>query len=131
MIFLPKGSIMLWNTVSITEHNRQPIKVSVERIEKGGRMANGTMRKYFIADKRTWSTSWEQIPDLTSETVDGKWGGNDIENFYNNTPGAFTLGIKTSSGTVQYTVMFTEFSKEIVKRGRYNAWNIDLTMEEV
>src|SRR5665647_2975213 len=93
LVFMPKGSIMLWNNVSITEHNRQPLAVTVERIENMKRMADGTMRKYVIADKRKWVTSWESLPDVTSATVDGKEGGLYIENFYNTTPGAFTLKI--------------------------------------
>lgn len=136
---LPKGSIMRWiNPASptvknaLSEHNRAPLAVSVERIEKTHRMANGTMRKYIVADKRTFSTSWEGLPSVASKTVDGKWGGEEIENFYNTVPGAFTIEIVAGDGTIDsYQVMFKDFSKTIEKRGVYDFWNIDLSLEEV
>lgn len=130
-IYLPKGSIMTWNSNAITEHNRQPIAVSITRIENSKRMANGTMRKYWIADKRKWDASWQLVPDDTTKTVDGKWGGTSIENFYNTTPGQFTMTISTAAGAVTYIVMFTSFTKDVVKRGNYNAWNVSVTIEEV
>jgi hypothetical protein len=46
----------------VSDHNRQPLEMSTQRIEQRQRMANGTMRSYHIADKRTMSTSWEMIP---------------------------------------------------------------------
>jgi hypothetical protein len=152
-IRLPKGSIMKWNRRSrwdalyddsddndysssdghhgITEHNRKELNVSVERIENMNRMADGTMRKYVIADKRKWTTSWSEVPDDRTKTVDGKWGGEDIESFYNSYPGAFTLTIDSGTGPEKYTVMFTSFSKVIVKRGRYHGWNVDVELTEV
>jgi len=99
---------MLWNNVSITEHNRQSLSVSVDRIENMKRMANGTMRKYVIADKRKWSTSWDSLPDVTSATVDGKEGGLYIENFYNTTPGAFTLKIMPIIATALDPITLTD-----------------------
>ena len=132
MVYLPKGSLMKWNGNSITEHNRSQLNVSVERIETSKRMANGTLRKYVIADKRKFSCSWEMVPDTDAGTVDGKWGGNSIETFYNNNPGSFTLVITDGTGaTKTYTVVFTDFSKTINKRGRFDAWDIDITLEEV
>jgi hypothetical protein len=129
---MPKGSIMKWNGNSITEHNRSELNIGVNRIENSKRMANGTLRKYIIADKREFSCSWSMLPDATVGTVDGKWGGSAIETFYNTTPGAFTLTITNGAGVAtNYTVMITEFSKVINKRGKYDAWDIDITMEEV
>lgn len=140
MVYLPKGSIMLWwdaaqvppRYVSITEHNRQPLAVTVERIENVQRMANGTLRKYVIADKRKWSTSWDSLPDVTSATVDNKEGGLYIENFYGTTHGAFTLKIMEDAVTgAEYTVVITEFSKTIKKRGRVAEYDVSITLEEV
>jgi hypothetical protein len=131
-INLPKGSLMKWNGNNITEHNRSELNISVKRIENSQRMANGTMRKYVVADKREFSCSWEMIPDATSKTVDGKWGGSAIESFYNTTSGSFVLTLTDGAGVVTtYNVMFTDFSKVINKRGAYDAWNIDITLEEV
>lgn len=132
MVYLPKGSIMKWNGNAITEHGRAELDVKVNRIENSKRMANGTMRKFVIADKREWSTSWSMVPDADAATIDGKWAGNSIENFYNTNAGSFTLTITDGAGVAKnYTVFITDFSKTINKRGKYDAWDISITIEEV
>ena len=124
--------LMRWNNNAITDHNREALGISVERIEKKQRMANGTMRKYVVADKRTFSTSWEMLPKKTADTVDGFWGGEAMETFYNANAGSFTLEVTDGDGTVNtYSVMFSEFSKEITKRGSKDFWQISVSMEEV
>lgn len=124
--------LMRWNNNAITDHNRSALEIAVERIESKQRMANGTMRKYIVADKRTFTVSWEMIPATNAKTVDGFWGGASIENFYNTVPGSFTLELTDGAGAVTtYTVMFSEFSKTIEKRGSVDFWNIDVTLEEV
>lgn len=131
-----KPRLMRWNSNAITDHNRQPLGVSVERIEKSARTANGTMRKFWIADKRTFTASWQIFPKQTAKTVDGFWGGGDIENFFNTTPGVFTLELTDADGTVTtYNVMFdsNSFQREVVSRGTtgVDLWNVNLTMVEV
>lgn len=124
--------LMRWAGNAITDHNRSPLSIDVERIEKAGRMANGTMRKYVVADKRSFDVSWDMLPKATGKTVDGFWGAAAMESFYNSTKGAFTLDITDGDGTnTSYTVMFSDFSKEIVKRGSQDFWEISVTMEEV
>jgi hypothetical protein len=95
-------------------------------------MANGTSRKYVIADKRTFTVSWDMLPSSNTKTVDGFYGGAQILAFYNATPGAFTLELTTGAGVAtSYTVMFTDFSYDVVKRGAVDFWNVSVTMEEV
>ena len=57
---LPVGSLLFIDTgtdattptwTKLSEHNRQPVSLDTKRIERAERMANGTMRKIFIADK--------------------------------------------------------------------------------
>lgn len=121
----------------ITDHNRQDISVSVERIENKQRMATGTLRRYVVAKKRTWSTSWDNIPSTNSHengvvTVDGGWAGEDIERFHNNTDGPFQMQLRRGDGTVEtVTVMISDFSKEISKRGIVDFWNLSISLEEV
>ncbi len=135
---LPKGAIIkfidpLTPTIKnpLTEHNRAPLSIDVERIEKSNRMANGYMRRYIVADKRTFSVSWENLPHAAINTVDGKWGGREIENWYN-TMGSFILEIIEGDGTrTQYNVAFSDFSKTITKRGVYDFWTLDISLEEL
>lgn len=121
-----------FNGTSLTDHNRSAVSVSVERIEQRVRVASGRMRKIFTADKRSFDMSWNDLPETGASTVDGRWGANEIINFFNTTQGTFTLGLVQSNGTVtNYTVVFTDFSANPVKRwGRYY-YEISLSLEEV
>jgi hypothetical protein len=85
-------------TYQLTDHNRQPIKLDYEIIEKASRMADGTLRRYVVARKKKFSTSWQMIPSGTglpsnsstfknqnlTHTVDGYKGGAWMKDFYEN-----------------------------------------------
>jgi hypothetical protein len=105
--------------IILSDHNRSEINVSNQRIEQRQRMANGTMRSFFIADKLTIDTSWSMLPsrsfssipnfdqddastslskkspDISGEgpetqyTVDGGAGGIELLNWYENHKGPF------------------------------------------
>jgi hypothetical protein len=82
-LYLPVGSLIyLNNTLKLSEHNRQPVSISKNRIEKTQRMSNGTMRKFFIADKENINITWEMLPSFSTFTVDGGYGAMDIKSFY-------------------------------------------------
>lgn len=124
--------LMQWDGNSVTDHNRAELEITNERIERKDRMANGTMRKFVVADKRTFSTSWDMLPKKTEQTVDGFWGGEAMEDFFYATPGGFILDIWDGDNEQStYTVMFSDFSKTITKRGSVDFWTINVTMEEV
>lgn len=128
----PLACIMEWNTNKVSDHNREPLSVSIERIEFPKRMANGTLRKYVVADKRTFSTSWKDLPHSAAFTVDGFWGGREMKNFYQAQKGIFDLKLNYTDGTSEtVSVVFTRFGFSISKRGTYEFWNVDVEMEEV
>jgi len=52
----------------ITDHNRGPLQFGYDNIEKDIRMANGFMRKYVVAQKRTVATDWNMVPSVASVT---------------------------------------------------------------
>lgn len=127
-----KPSLMTWAGNKITDHNRSDLAVSVTRIEEKTRMANGTMRKYVIADKRTFSTSWDNLPHAAGFTVDGFWAKREMESFYNLNPGPFDLVVHNGDGLAEtYTVMFSKFDCTVSKRGVYDFWKVTVEMEEV
>lgn len=127
-----KNALMEWNNNKITDHNRSPLSVDVDRIETTKRMANGTLRKYVVADKRKFGVSWDDLPFNAANTVDGYWGGREIESFYNNNAGQFTLKITNGDGQVDsFSVVFTTYSRELSKRGLYDFWDLNLEMEEI
>lgn len=136
MAFTPrvffKPSLMQWNANSITDHNRSELSVSTERIEEKHRMANGTLRKYIIADKRTFSVSWDDLPHSAAFTVDGFWGKREMENWYNTVPGDFTLRVRHGDGVVEeFAVMLSKFDASISKRGAFDFWSVSVELEEV
>jgi hypothetical protein len=148
------NAIMYWSTDQttwnmISDHNRDTLQISVDRIENSNRMANGTLRRYTVAKKREFSTTWSNIPGKRNATyngktalttVDGGWAGEDILAFHNSTDGAFYMKLRKGAddakaitdGTLEIVqVMITSFSHDIVKRGAVDLWNIDITLEEV
>ena len=113
-------------------HNRGELSMDVERIEKKQRMVNGTMRKYIVADKRTFSVQWQNLPHSSSYTVDGFWGARQMEDFYDATPGAFTLELTYGDGTVEtFQVMFSDFNMNLSKRGHFDFHEVSISMEQV
>jgi|SRR6478735_8647577 len=130
-MILPRGSMLKLNGNDLTEHNRKELSVDIDRIETSDRMANGALRKYVIADKKKWSVSWDMCPNDATKTVDGKWGGSDMLNFYNTTPGVFTLVVKSGQGVTEtYSAVITEFSYNVIKRSNHDAWDISMSIEE-
>lgn len=132
----------------VSEHNRSEFSISTNRIEKQERMANGFLRKYFVADKKQFSLSWDMLPSFRNESVDGAWAAEDLKSFYESAsgktsfririnPGPFdqVLNLEQSGGVLQddytYTVIFTSCNFTVVKRGIQAYWNVSITMEEV
>lgn len=55
--------------IILSDHNRDSLSISTERIEQRQRMANGTMRSYHIADKLSISISWSMLPSRGFEVI--------------------------------------------------------------
>lgn len=128
-------ALVQFNGTPVSDHNRAPLEISPERIERRIRMADGTLRTYHVATKRSFSLSWEDLPTKNADTVDGFMGAESLENFFNSNTSSFTLGIVNEDETVtNYTVVFDEggFQKTISKRwATHHRWNIDITLTEV
>lgn len=137
-----ENAIMQWRDAGgiwrkITDHNRSPLDISVERIENKQRMVDGTLRRHVITKKRTFSASWDMLPSTNAKgtgtgTVDGGWAGEDIQEFHNETDGEFQMQLRGGDGQVEtVTVMISDFSKEVIKRGIVDFWSLSITLEEV
>ena len=125
--------LLQFNSNAVTDHNRSPLAVDLSRIGENKRMVDGSLRTFYVADKRSFSVSWEDVPFESVQTVDGFWGAEDIRDFYEATTGSFTLGVTNKDNTVtNYTVVFTGFSMEVTKRwGQKHLWQISVDLEEV
>jgi len=128
-----KPAFVAFGGAKLTDHNRAPVGVQVERIEEKVRMANGTMRKYIVADKHTFSLSWTDLPHSKDYTVDGFWGGREIINFFNSQSGPFNLVLTNGDGIINtYSVLFASGpQREVKKRGFYDFWDLSIELEEV
>lgn len=130
-VYLARPKIMKWHGKTVTDHNRSELAISEEIIEKRQRVWDGTLRKYHINVKKSFSCSWEMLP-ATGEVVGGGLNGRGIETFYENHKGAFQLKLYSGEGDLEiYNVMFAEFTKAIVKRGKHDFWNLSVQLDEV
>lgn len=149
------NTIMLWAGNKVTDHGRKELQEKTERIGSDKRMFDGTLRRQHIGVKRTWEISWDNLPSTNSistayKTADGGLDGMAMEDFFYATPGKFRLVLKRGSALNQavpnpaesalpfedanfyiVNVMFTQFSKDVVKRGKSDMWNVSVTLEEV
>jgi len=122
-ITLPVGSLIKFNDVALSEHNRNPVGIGYNRIEKSQRMSNGTLRRFFIADKKTISVSWNMLPSYANYTVDGGYGALDLKAFYESAAqSTFNVKLKTGTDTgfLNTTMVFSSFSCELMKRNVYS-----------
>lgn len=152
------NAIMFWQDQNgefqkITDHGRAPLSESYEVIERKSRMADGTLRKYVVAKKRNWSTSWSTLPSRNGvggmNTVDGGWSGKQMEDYYNTQDGSFLMLLRNGSAINQpmpavsatlpfennnfymARVMFSDFTKDVTHRGPTDIWEVSVTLEEV
>lgn len=132
-INLPIGPIFKFNNNRISDHNRSPLDITYSKIENKKRMANGALRRFVVAEKRKFKVSWEKLPKNDSQTVDGHWGALSVINFYEVTPGDFTLTITYGDNTTeQVMVMFDDFNSSITNRSVYtDFYDIDLSLDEI
>jgi len=148
---LPVGSILyidistndtpVWQKLS--EHNRAPVSISTTRIEKTQRMSNGTLRKIFIADKKSIDTSWSMLPTNDVMTIDGGYGAGSIRSFYyGKGTGVFKVKISYNGVSERDEIMimsFTGCSFTVVKRNvkektadiAQEFWDVSINLEEV
>ena len=95
----------------LSDHNRSDMSFTNQRIEQRQRTINGRMRSYHIADKITFSVSWQNLPsrayykdagfnssgispykNQTGEfTVDGGAGGVELLRWYQEHQGPFWM----------------------------------------
>lgn len=132
-----------------TDHNRSSLGFDYEQIESSVRTASGTMRKFIIAQKRSFSTTWSMLPTSSSYVVDGLPGSGAIKDFYESNVGKkLTLEIvhhesssaqlssssvpSAPSGTKEIMEVFISgFSYEVVKRlPTYDYVNVTMSFVE-
>ena len=139
------------NFIYLTDDSRSELQVSLERIEFKKRMINGRMRSYHVADKKSFSVNWRDLPSVKTEISESRfqaspsgwascqemlsWHKNHSDSFYltlvYDTPtAAAEIPLKYSLET--YNVFFEDFSYVVKKRGPlHDLWDISMTLVEV
>jgi hypothetical protein len=138
----------------LTDHNRAEITITPELIQNESRMANGTLKKYVVAQKDKISTSWSYVPSKTSECVDGNKGAAWLESFYKANVGIpiyikvivseITTGTargaapddfyftSAQEGSKEYTVFISNFSKSVINRTKLSDYvSMDIEFTEI
>lgn len=128
--------IMYWNGEKVSDHSRTELAINTERIERKDRMIDGTMRRYRVATKRTFSTSWSNLPSTNwngSGPVDGGMTASEMSAFLNEVDGPFTMTLSNGQGETEVVdVYLDDFSYQIVKRGLHvDLWNLSVSLVEV
>jgi hypothetical protein len=144
-----------WNLGSdflyLTDDGRSEMQVTLERIEYKKRMINGRMRSYHVADKKSFSVSWTDLPSKRNELSEVRFSSTktgwascqEMLSWYASHTDSFFLTLvydtPTSSSAVPlknsletYNVFFDDFSYVIKKRGPLtDLWDIGMTLVEV
>lgn len=121
------------NGVMLTDHNRSPLAISNERLVNDVRTQFGELRRYYKADKKSFSVSWSMVPQDSESTVDRHLGAEDMFKFFQSLTGAATLRVYYDFGEEEdYKIVITSFSTELLKRWLpYRFYEVSLAMEEI
>ncbi len=126
--------------LTLSDHSRSPLQTSFETIESAQRMADGTMRKYVIANKKRISCSWTMIPTITTMVVDGKASALAMKRFYEiNNPYDMTMKLyykKNAAADLSYVetinVFWESMNFDVIKRyNDFDYWNINAEFVEI
>ena len=130
---LPLDTIISINGNTLTDQGRSQLSVTNDRIMNEARMVDGTNRRYVVADKKSWSTSWTDLFSSDDYTMDAGWGGASIWNFYLTNPQQFVLTLTDGQGNVStFTAMIKTCSYDVIQRNpNFDIWNLKLDMMEV
>jgi hypothetical protein len=117
----------------LTDHNRSELSIQNDRLANDVRTQFGELRRYFKADKKTFSVSWDMLTHDAESTVDGNLGAEDMIEFFESITGVADLTIYYDFGDEkEYKVVITSFSATLKKRWNpYRFYDVSLTMEEV
>lgn len=139
------------NFIYLTDDNRSELQVSLERIEFKKRMINGRMRAYHVADKKSFSVSWKDLPSAKTQLSESRfitspsgwassqemlqWHENHTDSFYltlvYDTPSA-SESVPLAYSLETYNVFFEDFSYTVKKRGStHDLWDISMSLVEV
>ena len=134
--------------IILTDHGRQDVGISKERIETAGRMVDGTYRTHYVTEKATISLGWADVPSRKGDgatktwTADGYEGGLAILNYVENKSTPFYIKLTYDnlvSGTAPVTypeesfrVMVQAVDYTLKQRsGKFDMMDLEIVLVEV
>lgn len=131
------NQLITLNGQKLSDHNRAQLDQSYIEVAGSDRMSDGTLRRYIVSRKRTFSTSWTDLPDHNNDpgalmTVDGGLPVQGLKSLYENTTGPLVMVLRDGRGDEQTLQVFiTELTTNLKKRGRVDLYDVSITIEEV
>lgn len=121
------------NGVFLTDHNRSSLSIGNSRLVNDVRTQFGELRRYYRADKKTFSVSWSMLPQDSEYTVDRHLGAEEMIDLFGSLAGVVDFTIYYDFGEEQeYKAVITDFSSDLEKRWLpYRFYSVSLDMEEV
>jgi hypothetical protein len=124
---------------TLSDHNRSTAKIDFEVIGLGERTLGGMMKKQYIANKKKLTLSWDNLPALDTQTVDGKAGRNTLNAVFvaattSTTPVTVTwkeVDTNNAEQPVTVTMFLDSYSEELLKRYQKQLWNVSMVFVEV
>lgn len=133
-LFFPAA--MWLDNVPLTDQGRAPVVITRQERSIQNELANGDLRKYIKAVKHEFSTSWQWLPDLDEQTLDGGAGRKTLDELIGNDNGnSHSLRMfERNGGSKDYVVFVGEFTQELIKRDPSTGiflWTVSVTFIEV
>lgn len=118
----------------LTDQGRAPISVSRDERMVENELASGTRKRYVKAVKKTFSMSWEWLPDNEVDTIDGGWARQKINQYIAESPDGHTLRFfDRNSGWSEHQVFVSSYSEELIRRDPHSGthlWKVTLEFVE-
>lgn len=121
-------ALLALDGVELSEHNRSPLSVDFEQLNRSNRTVEGFMRRQHIATKRTFSVSWTDLPDRQAHTVDRRAGGADLIELLESVVNKPVRLVANGEGV---DVLVENYDYEITARRSYQFWDVSLTLVEI
>ena len=126
-------NLIALNGTELTDQGRTFTESNEEKVTDV-ELANGGLRRYYKARKKTFSFTWDWCPNSSADTFDGK-GGRDAIRAAAFSGTSMILVVRSDPNTtLSYRVVLSSYSEDLLKRDsspkRY-FYNIKLDLIEV
>ena len=128
------ANLIAINGIELTDQGRLFNEVNNEKLVDV-ELANGGLRRYHKAHKKTFSFSWDWCPNASSDTSDLKGGRDTIKSLaMSGTSMTLTLRNHPTQAAATYTVVLSSYTEDLLRRdyvGNKYFYSIKLDLVEI